>query len=62
MKERSLYDHAIPAKAASPDPRPDPSPDPRPDPRPDPGTVYTAAVETIDNDRAALLLAAGVVR
>lgn len=32
------------------------------DPRPDPGTTFTHAVETVDNDRAALLLEAGVVR
>lgn len=32
------------------------------DPRPYPGTIETAQIETIDNDRAALLLDAGVVR
>ena len=31
-------------------------------PRPDPGTTETASVETIDNDRAALMIDAGVVR
>lgn len=31
-------------------------------PRPDPWTIETASVETIDNDRAALMLDAGVVR
>lgn len=62
MRRPSLYDQAILANAVSPDPRPDPSPDPRPDPRPGPGTTATAAVETIDNDRAGLLLVAGVLR
>jgi hypothetical protein len=33
-----------------------------PNPRPDPWTIETASVETIDNDRAALMLDAGVVR
>lgn len=33
-----------------------------PDPRPSPGTGFTHSVETIDNDRAALLLYVGVVR
>lgn len=33
-----------------------------PDPRPSPGTGFTHSVETIDNDRAALLLNVGVVR
>lgn len=31
-------------------------------PSPDPWTIETASVETIDNDRAALMLDAGVVR
>lgn len=31
-------------------------------PRPDPWTIETASVETLDNDRAALMLDAGVVR
>lgn len=31
-------------------------------PRPSPGTQLTASIETIDNDRAALLLEAGIVR
>lgn len=33
-----------------------------PDPRRSPGTGFTHSVETIDNDRAALLLNVGVVR
>lgn len=33
-----------------------------PDPRPFPGTIETASLETVDNDRAGLLLDAGVVR
>lgn len=33
-----------------------------PDPRPSPGTGITHAVETVDNDRAQLLLSLGVVR
>lgn len=33
-----------------------------PDPRPSPGTGFTHSVETIDNDRARLLLNVGVVR
>lgn len=36
--------------------------DASPDPRPSPGTGFTHSVETIDNDRAPLLLAVGVVR
>jgi hypothetical protein len=31
-------------------------------PAPPPGTVYTASIETIDNDRAGLLMQVGVVR
>jgi|JI10StandDraft_1071094.scaffolds.fasta_scaffold84206_4 hypothetical protein len=33
-----------------------------PEPDPQPGTVLTASIETIDNDRADLLLGMGVVR
>ncbi|WP_344770066.1 hypothetical protein [Aeromicrobium panaciterrae] len=33
-----------------------------PGPRPAPGTIETNAVETIDNDRATLLIDAGVIR
>ena len=50
MNEPSLYDLAIPAN------------DNEAEARPDPGTVETASVETIDNDRAGLMLDAGVVR
>ena len=32
------------------------------DPTPPPGTVYTASIETIDNDQAALMLHTGIVR
>ena len=32
------------------------------DPKPEPGTALTASIETIDNDRAGLMLDAGVVR
>ncbi|GAA3525060.1 hypothetical protein GCM10022234_22480 [Aeromicrobium panaciterrae] len=50
MQEPSLYD------AAEPD-------DVTVEPKPDPGTAHTAAVETIDNDRAdGLNFSAGVVR
>ena len=35
---------------------------PEPGPRPSPNTIGTNAIETIDNDRAALLIAAGVIR
>ncbi len=32
------------------------------DPKPFPGTIETAQIETVDNDRAGLMLDAGVVR
>lgn len=46
----SLYDDAVRSKGRDPETRPDP------------GTAITASYETIDNDRAALMLDAGVVR
>lgn len=36
--------------------------DASPGPRPSPGTIKTHSFETVDNDRTALLLYAGVVR
>jgi hypothetical protein len=48
---RSLYDHlSVPVTE---DPWPDPRPEPRPRP---PGTVETATIETIDNDRTSARL------
>lgn len=35
---------------------PPPRPEPRPGGRPPPETIYTASIETIDNDRAYALL------
>lgn len=48
MDQASLYDRA--------------QDDGDPKPNPKPGTAITAAVETIDNDRAGLMLDVGVVR
>lgn len=48
----SLYDSA----------EEDDMPSPDPEERPKPGTSLTASVETIDNDREELTLAAGIVR
>jgi hypothetical protein len=50
MNESTLYDAAVPSNGGDPDTRPDP------------GTGLTASVETVDNDRAGLMLDAGVVR
>ena len=50
MTTTSLYSNAMPTAGRDPEPRPDPR------------TEATAAVETVDNDRAELMLDAGVVR
>lgn len=50
----SLYPvTAVPITSTSGDSEPDPDP---------PGTIHTASYETVDNDRAALMLNVGVVR
>ena len=50
MNESTLSDAAVPSNGGDPDTRPDP------------GTRLTASVETVDNDRAGLMLDAGAVR
>ena len=50
VDQPSLYDNAVPSNGHDPDTRPTP------------GTAITASYETVDNDRAALMLDARVVR